>query len=29
MKWHLSQGLGDEQEDKGKHFKEALKCFKK
>jgi len=29
MKWHLSQGLGDEQEDKGKHFKESLKCFKR
>jgi len=29
MKWHLSQGLGDEQEDKGKHFKETLKRFKK
>jgi len=29
MKWHLSQGLGDEQEDKGKCFKETLKCFKK
>jgi len=28
MKWHLSQGLGDEQEDKGKCFKESLKCFK-
>jgi len=28
-KWHLSQGLGDEQEDKGKCFKESLKCFKK
>jgi len=27
-KWHLSQGLGDEQEDKGKHFKESLKYFK-
>jgi len=27
-KWHLSQGLGDEQEDKGKCFKENLKCFK-
>jgi len=27
-KWHLSQGLGDKQEDKGKHFKESLKCFK-
>jgi len=27
-KWHLSQGLGDEQEDKGKRFKESLKCFK-
>ena len=27
-KWHLSQGLGDEQEDKGKCFKESLKCFK-
>jgi len=29
MKWHLSQGLGDEQEDKGKCFKESLKCFEK
>jgi len=29
MKWHLSQGLGDEQEDKGKRFKESLKCFEK
>jgi len=29
MKWHLSQGLGDEQEDKGKCFKETLKCFEK
>ena len=29
MKWHLSQGLGDEQEDKGKRFKETLKCFEK
>jgi len=29
MKWHLSQGLGDEQEDKGKRFKESLKHFKK
>ena len=29
MKWHLSQGLGEEQEDKGKHFKETLKYFKK
>ena len=29
MKWHLSQGLGDEQEDKVKHFKDSLKCFKK
>jgi len=29
MKWHLSQGLGDEQEDKGKHFKESLKCFER
>jgi len=28
VKWHLSQGLGDEQEDKGKRFKESLKCFK-
>jgi len=28
MKWHLSQGLGDEQEDKGKHFKESLKHSK-
>jgi len=28
-KWHLSQGLGDEQEDKGKCFKETLKCFEK
>jgi len=28
MKWHLSQGLGDEQEDKGKRFKESLKHFK-
>ena len=29
MKWHSSQGLGDEQEDKGKRFKETLKCFEK
>ena len=29
MKWHLSQGLGDDQEDKGKHFKESLKCFER
>ena len=28
-KWHLSQGLGDEQEDKGKCFKESLKCFER
>ena len=28
MKWHLSQGLGDKQEDKGKRFKDSLKCFK-
>jgi len=28
-KWHLSQGLGDEQEDKGKRFKESLKCFER
>jgi len=27
VKWHLSQGLGDEQEDKGKRFKESLKHF--
>jgi len=27
-KWHLSQGLGDEQENKGKCFKESLKRFK-
>jgi len=29
MKWHLSQGLGDEQENEGKRFKESLKCFEK
>jgi len=28
VKWHLSQGLGEKQEDKGKCCKESLKRFK-